>query len=112
MDSPEVIVPIPYWHNIETKPLPLKKNKPTISGIQLPKTSIIDKWLFIATLVSGEIPYKFIDFKVDKFLAINGQEIVRLGLGIETNDRIVGILSHRRLYRFWHQRPPLEMGLE
>ena len=49
----------------------------------------IDKWLFIAkTLVSGEIPYKFIDFKVDKFLAINGQEIVRLGLGIETNDRM------------------------
>lgn len=55
----------------------------------LTKDVDVDKWIFILkTLVSGEIPYKWIDFKIDKILKLNGQEIVRPGIGVETNDRL------------------------
>ena len=53
----------------------------------------IDKWLFIAkTLVSGEIPYKFIDFWLINSLAITGQEIV-VGTWYRNQRPYVGILS-------------------
>lgn len=55
----------------------------------IPKELDVDKSLFIIkTLLSGEIPVKWIDFKIDKLLKLNGQEIVRLGIGVETNDRL------------------------
>lgn len=49
----------------------------------------MDKFFFITkTLISGEIPYKWIDFKLDRILKFTGQEIARVGIGIETNDRL------------------------
>lgn len=55
----------------------------------IPKDLDIDKSLFIAkTLLSGNIPVKWINFKIDKILKLTGLETVRLGVGIETNDRL------------------------
>ncbi len=50
------------------------------------------------TVMTGKIPYKFIDFDIDKFLRYNQYEGLYLGLGIHTNDR----LSRRfKIGGFW-----------
>ncbi len=40
------------------------------------------------TIMTGKIPFKFIDFDMDKFIRYNGYEGLYLGLGIHTNDRL------------------------
>ncbi len=40
------------------------------------------------TVMTGKIPYKFIDFDINKFLRYNQYEGLYLGLGIHTNDRL------------------------
>jgi len=50
------------------------------------------------TVMTGKIPYKFIDFDIDKFLRYNQYEGLYLGLGIHTNDK----LSRRfKIGGFW-----------
>ncbi|MEN8225041.1 MAG: DUF5686 family protein [Bacteroidota bacterium] len=39
------------------------------------------------TVMTGRIPYKFVDFDIDKFMRYNQYEGLYLGLGIHTNDR-------------------------
>jgi len=49
----------------------------------------IDESIFaLKTLASGEIPIKWIDFKLDRILKFTGQETARLGIGLETNDHL------------------------
>jgi len=40
------------------------------------------------TIMTGKIPWKFIDFDMDKFLRYNQYEGLYLGLGVHTNDRL------------------------
>lgn len=42
----------------------------------------------IETIMTGRIPYKFIDFDMHKFLRYNQYEGLYLGLGMHTNDRL------------------------
>jgi len=52
----------------------------------------------IETIITGRIPYKFIDFDMHKFLRYNQYEGLYLGLGMHTNDR----LSRRfKIGGFW-----------
>lgn len=49
----------------------------------------IDKGLFmVKTLLAGEISLKWINLKLEPMLKISRQETVRLGIGLETNDRL------------------------
>lgn len=41
----------------------------------------------LEAILSGKLPYKFIDFDLDRILAVNGYEGFRLGLGVHTNKR-------------------------
>jgi hypothetical protein len=40
------------------------------------------------TIMTGKIPFKFIDFDIDKFIRYNQFEGFYLGLGMHTNDRL------------------------
>ena len=48
----------------------------------------------LVTLSRGYIPYKWVNFDINKFINYNDAEGFRLGLGIETNDKLS---SHFRL---------------
>ena len=49
----------------------------------------LDKWVFILkTLAEGKITLKWIDFDLQRIFSYNGYEGCRLGLGIQTNDRL------------------------
>mgnify|MGYP001225704117 CR=1 FL=1 len=40
------------------------------------------------TILNGKIPYKFLDFDINKLLDVNKYEKIRIGLGINTNRRL------------------------
>ena len=44
-------------------------------------------------LFSGKVPYKFINFDLNRLMRFNGYEIFRLGLGAHTNDRFSRYVS-------------------
>jgi len=50
------------------------------------------------TIMTGRIPWKFIDFDIDKFLRYNQYEGLYLGLGVHTNDRLSKIF---KIGGFW-----------
>lgn len=43
----------------------------------------------LQTLLEGRIPYKFVEFPIDKILRYNIYEGLRLGVGVETNDKLI-----------------------
>ena len=77
------------------------------------KDAKIDKWLFLLkTLTEGRITLKWIDFDLQRIYSYNKYEGSRLGLGIQTNDRLsrwfsiggyggYGFKDHKWKYGVW-----------
>ena len=47
----------------------------------------------VETMMLGKLPFKFIDFDLDKFIEVNEYEGFRLGVGIHTNNKISKFVS-------------------
>jgi hypothetical protein len=54
----------------------------------------------IETLISGKVPYKVIDFDLDRFLKYNSYEGLAPGLGIHSNDKMSRKMSAGGFFRF------------
>jgi hypothetical protein len=51
------------------------------------------KTMAFETIRTGKIPFKFVDFEIDRFIRINSYEGFYGGFGFHTNDRISGIFK-------------------
>ena len=83
-----------FWSKYRTDSL-TQRNKVTFSLIDsIGKAQKFDlKLKLVESFVKGQIPYKFINFDLDKFLHINKYEGYRLGLGAHSNDKIVSFAN-------------------
>jgi hypothetical protein len=62
------------------------------------------------TLLTGKIPYKFIDFEIDKFIRINAYEGFYTGLGFHTNDRISKIFKFGGFWGYGFKDKAMKFG--
>ena len=83
-----------YWDENRTKPLS-EIEKETYRIIDsISKAENLDKKLAgIETILTGKIPYKFVDIPLNKLFDYNEYEGFRLGLGFMTNAKISKIFS-------------------
>lgn len=62
------------------------------------------------TLLTGKIPFKFIDFEIDKFFRINAYEGFYTGLGFHTNDRISDIFKFGGFWGYGFKDKAMKFG--
>jgi len=81
--------PEEYWNQYRVDSL-TNKDRETYHVIDsIGKDANFDKIAkSLKTIISGRIPYKFIDFDLSRILGYNTYEGLILGLGIHTNDRL------------------------
>ncbi len=81
--------PEEYWNQYRVDSL-TNKDRETYHVIDsIGKDANFDKIAkSLKTILSGRIPYKFIDFDLNRILGYNTYEGLILGLGIHTNDRL------------------------
>jgi hypothetical protein len=78
-----------YWNQYRVDSLTVKDRKTYHVIDSIGKDANFDKYAkSFKTILSGRIPYKFIDFDLNKILGYNLYEGLILGLGIHTNDRV------------------------
>ena len=78
-----------FWNEYRTDSLTLKDKKTYQVIDSIGKEANLDKMAkSFQTLLSGRIPYKFIDFDINRILGYNTYEGLILGLGIHTNDKL------------------------
>jgi hypothetical protein len=78
-----------YWNQYRTDSLTAKDRKTYEVVDSIGKKTNFDKYAKgFKTILSGRIPYKFIDFDLNRILGFNTYEGLILGLGIHTNDRL------------------------
>jgi len=66
----------------------------------------------IETLISGKVPYKVIDFDLDRFLKYNSYEGLAPGLGIHSNDKLSRRMSAGGFFRFGLKDNGWKYGLD
>ncbi|MCX6248157.1 MAG: DUF5686 family protein, partial [Bacteroidetes bacterium] len=82
--------PEEYWNQFRVDSLSTKDRKTYQVIDSIGKATNFDKYARgLKTILSGRIPYKFIDFDLNKILGYNQYEGLILGLGIHTNDRML-----------------------
>ena len=80
--------PNEYWEAHRTSPLTERELITYEKVDSVSKELNIERNFFVLnSLLSGVIPYRFIDFDLDKIARFNRYEGIGLGLGIHTNDR-------------------------
>ncbi len=78
-----------FWNEYRTDSLTVKDRKTYQVIDSLGKEANLDKKAkSLQTLLSGRIPWKIIDFDINRILGYNTYEGLILGLGIHTNDRL------------------------
>jgi hypothetical protein len=78
-----------YWNQYRTDSLTAKDRKTYQVVDSIGKKTNFDRYAKgLKTILSGRIPYKFIDFDLNRILGYNTYEGLILGLGIHTNDRL------------------------
>lgn len=93
--------PEEYWNQYRVDSLTAKDRKTYHIIDSIGKDAKFDKIAkSLKTILSGRIPYKFIDFDLDRILGYNTYEGLILGLGIHTNDRIAKWFSIGGFYQY------------
>jgi hypothetical protein len=89
VDKAAVDRPEEYWNNYRVDSL-TSKDRETYHVIDsIGKDANFDKIAkSLKTIISGRIPFKFIDFDLSRILGYDTYEGLILGLGIHTNDRL------------------------
>ncbi|MBM3403963.1 MAG: carboxypeptidase-like regulatory domain-containing protein [Bacteroidetes bacterium] len=83
-----------YWNQFRVDSLTLKDQKTYQVIDSLGKEANFDRMVkTFQTLMSGRIPYKFIDFELNRILGYNQYEGLRLGLGIQTNAHLSKVVT-------------------
>ena len=78
-----------YWNQYRTDSLSDRDRKTYAFMDSIGKEANFDRLAkTFETVMTGKIPFKFIDFDMNKFLRYNQYEGLYLGLGIHTNDRL------------------------
>jgi len=78
-----------FWNEYRTDSLTVKDKKTYQVIDSIGKEANLDKMAkSFQTLLSGRIPWKIIDFDINRILGYNTYEGLILGLGIHTNDRL------------------------
>lgn len=78
-----------YWGTHRHDTLSLSEQNTYIFIDSVGKKHMLDaKLKAIEALANGEFPYKFFNFALSRFLSLNKQEDLRLGLGGRTNERL------------------------
>jgi hypothetical protein len=78
-----------YWNQFRVDSLTVKDRKTYHIIDSIGKATNFDKYAKgLKTVLSGRIPYKFIDFDLNRILGYDTYEGLILGLGIHTNDRL------------------------
>jgi uncharacterized protein DUF5686/carboxypeptidase-like protein len=78
-----------YWKNYRVDSLTQKELETYRVIDSIGKAKNFDKIASsFQTLITGQIPYKFINIDMDKFIHYNDYEGVYLGLGVHTNQKI------------------------
>jgi len=78
-----------YWNQYRTDSLTQRDRKTYQVIDSIGKAANFDKMATtFQTLMSGRIPYKFLDFDLNRILGYNTYEGLILGLGIHTNDKL------------------------
>jgi len=78
-----------YWNQFRVDSLTSKDRKTYHIVDSIGKATNFDKYAKgLKTILSGRIPYKFIDFDLNRIMGYNTYEGFILGLGIHTNDRL------------------------
>ena len=78
-----------YWNQYRVDSLTDKDRKTYQVVDSIGKKANFDKYAKgFKTILSGRIPYKFIDFDLSRVMGFNTYEGFILGLGIHTNDRL------------------------
>jgi hypothetical protein len=78
-----------YWNQYRVDSLTVKDRKTYHIIDSIGKAVNFDKYAkSFKTILSGRVPYKFIDFDLNRILGYNTYEGLILGLGIHTNDRL------------------------
>jgi hypothetical protein len=81
--------PEEYWDQYRVDSLTAKDRKTYHIIDSIGKATNFDKIAkSLKTITSGRIPFKFIDFDLNRILGYNTYEGLILGLGIHTNDRL------------------------
>jgi hypothetical protein len=78
-----------YWNQYRVDSLTAKDRKTYHIVDSIGKKTNFDKYAKgLKTILSGRIPFKIIDFDLNRILGYNTYEGLILGLGIHTNDRV------------------------
>ncbi len=77
-----------FWKQHRVDTLDLRETNTYHFMDSIGKAEKFDRYLQVMeTVITGKIPYKFIDFDLNRILAFNRYEGLRLGVGAHTNQR-------------------------
>lgn len=90
-----------FWNEYRVDSLTTKDKKTYEVIDSIGKKANLDKMAkSFQTLLSGRIPYKFIDFDIRRILGFNDYEGLILGLGLHTNDKISSAFKIGGFYQY------------
>lgn len=102
-----------YWNKYRVDSLSQKEKKTyqTIDSIG-EKLHFDRKLKVYEAIISGKIPYKFVDFDINRFLWYNLYEGFRVGAGVHTNDKIVNWASVGGYFAYGFKDTRVKYGID